>query len=70
MNKPTLVFQGPIFTRSGYGDHARDIYEAYLKWISMMLKLYQPVGEIPHKIKLTKQRNLVEKFLGKCNYTN
>ena len=25
MNKQTLVFQGPCFTRSGYGDHARDI---------------------------------------------
>lgn len=25
MNKPTLIFQGPIATRSGYGDHARDI---------------------------------------------
>lgn len=25
MNKPLLVFQAPFFTRSGYGDHARDI---------------------------------------------
>lgn len=25
MNKPILVFQAPVFTRSGYGDHARDI---------------------------------------------
>ena len=25
MNKPLLVFQGPVFTRSGYGDHSRDI---------------------------------------------
>jgi len=25
MNKPTLVFQAPIATRSGYGDHSRDI---------------------------------------------
>ena len=23
--KPTLVFQGPVSTRSGYGDHARDL---------------------------------------------
>jgi hypothetical protein len=29
-NKPTLVFQGPIATRSGYGDHARDLlYSLY-----------------------------------------
>lgn len=25
MSKPKLLFQGPVFTRSGYGDHARDI---------------------------------------------
>jgi hypothetical protein len=25
MSKPILLFQGPVFTRSGYGDHARDI---------------------------------------------
>jgi hypothetical protein len=25
MNKPVLVFQGPAFTRSGYGDHCRDL---------------------------------------------
>ena len=25
MNKPLLVYQAPVFTRSGYGDHARDI---------------------------------------------
>jgi len=30
MNKPTLVFQGPVATRSGYGDHARDLlYSIY-----------------------------------------
>ena len=29
-NKPTLVFQGPVATRSGYGDHARDLlYSLY-----------------------------------------
>lgn len=27
MNKPLLVYQAPVFTRSGYGDHARDIFE-------------------------------------------
>src|SRR5210317_1864358 len=28
MNKPLLVYQAPIFTRSGYGDHARDILKS------------------------------------------
>jgi hypothetical protein len=32
MNKQTLVFQGPVFTRSGYGDHSRDL----LKSLKMM----------------------------------
>jgi hypothetical protein len=29
--KPTLVFQGPIFTRSGYGDHCRDLMKSLRK---------------------------------------
>lgn len=28
MNKPLLVYQAPVFTRSGYGDHARDILKS------------------------------------------
>jgi len=28
MSKPTLVFQSPIATRSGYGDHSRDILKS------------------------------------------
>jgi len=28
MNKPLLVFQAPCFSRSGYGDHARDILKS------------------------------------------
>lgn len=32
MNKQTLIFQGPVFTRSGYGDHSRDL----LKSLRMM----------------------------------
>ena len=28
MNKPILVFQAPIATRSGYGDHSRDILKS------------------------------------------
>jgi glycosyltransferase involved in cell wall biosynthesis len=31
MNKQTLVFQGPCFTRSGYGDHSRDLLKALKK---------------------------------------
>ena len=28
MSKPLLVFQGPVATRSGYGDHARDLLKS------------------------------------------
>ena len=31
MNKPILVFQAPIATRSGYGDHSRDILKSLFK---------------------------------------
>lgn len=31
MSKPKLVFQGPIFTRSGYGDHCRDLMKSLRK---------------------------------------
>lgn len=29
-NKPTLVFCGPVYTRSGYGDHARDLLRSLM----------------------------------------
>ena len=28
MNKPTLIYQAPVATRSGYGDHSRDILKS------------------------------------------
>ena len=31
MSKPVLVFQGPVFTRSGYGDHCRDLLRSLKK---------------------------------------
>tara|TARA_R110000782_G_scaffold6074_3_gene20942 strand:+ start:2894 stop:4189 length:1296 start_codon:yes stop_codon:yes gene_type:complete len=31
MNKQLLVYQAPVFTRSGYGDHARDILRSIFK---------------------------------------
>jgi glycosyltransferase involved in cell wall biosynthesis len=39
MNKPTLVFQGPIFTRSGYGDHCRDLIKSLYKMDKFDIKL-------------------------------
>ena len=30
IKKPLLVFQGPVATRSGYGDHARDLLKSLI----------------------------------------
>jgi len=39
MSKPTLVFQGPIFTRSGYGDHCRDLMKSLRKMDKYDIKI-------------------------------
>jgi len=38
-NKPTLVFQGPVATRSGYGDHARDLLHSLYKLDKFNIKI-------------------------------
>jgi glycosyltransferase involved in cell wall biosynthesis len=37
--KPTLVFQAPIATRSGYGDHARDLLHSLYKLDKFEIKI-------------------------------
>jgi glycosyltransferase involved in cell wall biosynthesis len=37
--KPTLVFQGPVATRSGYGDHARDLLHSLYKLDKFDIKI-------------------------------
>ncbi len=39
MNKPTLVFQSPCFTRSGYGDHSRDLLKSLRKMDKYDIKI-------------------------------
>lgn len=39
MNKQTLIFQGPVFTRSGYGDHCRDLLKSLRKMNKFDIKL-------------------------------
>ena len=39
MNKPLLVFQGPVFTRSGYGDHCRDLLKSLYKMDKYDIKI-------------------------------
>jgi glycosyltransferase involved in cell wall biosynthesis len=37
--KPTLIFQGPVATRSGYGDHARDLLHSLYKLDKFEIKV-------------------------------
>ena len=37
--KPTLVFQGPVATRSGYGDHSRDLLHSLYKLNKFNIKI-------------------------------
>jgi glycosyltransferase involved in cell wall biosynthesis len=37
--KPTLVFQAPVATRSGYGDHARDLLHSLYKLDKFQIKV-------------------------------
>ena len=39
MNKPLLVFQAPIATRSGYGDHSRDILKSLFELDKFEIKI-------------------------------
>jgi glycosyltransferase involved in cell wall biosynthesis len=39
MNKPTLIFQAPVATRSGYGDHARDVLYSLRKLDKFDIKI-------------------------------
>jgi hypothetical protein len=39
MNKQTLIFQGPIATRSGYGNHCRDLLKSLRKMDKFDIKL-------------------------------
>ena len=48
MNKPVCVVQGPVQTRSGYGDHARDIVRSLIKYGKYDVKLVpMPWGSCP-----------------------
>ena len=39
MNKPLLIFQAPIATRSGYGDHSRDILKSLFELDKFDIKI-------------------------------
>ena len=39
MSKPVLLFQGPVSSRSGYGDHARDILKSIFEYDKFDVKV-------------------------------
>lgn len=39
MSKPLLVFQGPVATRSGYGDHSRDLLKSLFEMDKFDIKI-------------------------------
>ena len=39
MNKPLLLFQGPVATRSGYGDHSRDLLKSLFEMDKFDIKI-------------------------------
>ena len=39
MSKPFLLFQGPVITRSGYGDHSRDLLASLFKMDKFDIKV-------------------------------
>lgn len=48
MSKPVLVFQGPVESRSGYGDHARDLVYSLIKSDKYDVKIVSmPWGATP-----------------------
>jgi hypothetical protein len=46
MNKPFLLFRGPVKTRSGYGAHSRDLLEALYKMDMFDIKIDSCIGEV------------------------
>ncbi len=48
MSKPTILFRGPVKTRSGYGSHARDVLESLYKMNLFDIKIDScPWGQTP-----------------------
>lgn len=58
MNKKLLLFQGPVFTRSGYGDHSRDLLRSLYKMDKYDIKI------VPKRWGNTPQNNIPQNEFG------
>ena len=50
MSKPLVLVTAPVETRSGYGNHSRDICRSLIEMINMMLEYNQFVGVQHHQM--------------------
>ena len=72
MSKPTILFRGPVKTRSGYGSHARDVLESLYKMNLFDIKIDScPWGQTP--MTALEKNNLFHNWIESNsveNYTN
>lgn len=72
MSKPTILFRGPVKTRSGYGAHARDVLESLYKMNLFDIKIDScPWGQTP--MTALEKNNLFHNWIESNsveNYTN
>jgi len=62
MNKPTLLFRGPVKTRSGYGSHSRDLLESLYKMDLFDIRIDSCVwGNTP--MTALEEKNLFHKWI-------
>jgi len=64
MNKEVLVFQGPVSSRSGYGDHSRDLVRSLIAMDRFDIKIIDmPWGMCPRNALYDKDNDIVSLFL-------
>ena len=63
--KELLVYQGPVSSRSGYGDHARDVLRSFIKMDRFDIKVVDtPWGSCPRNaLDVEKDKDISERFL-------
>jgi glycosyltransferase involved in cell wall biosynthesis len=64
MNKPVLVFQGPVGTRSGYGERSRDLVRALIELDKYDIKIISTRwGNTPMNVLTEKDEDILSRLL-------
>jgi glycosyltransferase involved in cell wall biosynthesis len=66
MNKPLLVFQAPVATRSGYGDHSRDILKSLFELDKYEIKVVPTRWGMTPQDQLDPTNEFHQKILANC----